>query len=130
MGIARSDFNLIMINEHLGDNEADLNTDFPFMGSHSTKKRFRIEGRPVDDAYVLFNHTQVNSLSHTILINDTELPFLPIMDADDKPVTQMARINPGTLVQGTNTFQVVRRGGDNFIFYFAVVNWRESTQHE
>ena len=127
MDIARSDFNLILINEHLGDNQGDINTDFPFVGSQSTRKNFRIEGEPIDDAYVLFNHTQVNSFSHKILINNQELPFLEIMDANDKPVTQMARINPGTLIQGTNSFQVVLGGSDNFIFYFAVVNWRERT---
>jgi hypothetical protein len=130
MDIARSDFNLILINEHLGDNQNDINTDFPFAGSQSTVKNFRIEGEPIDDAYVLFNHTQVNSFSHSILINNEELPFIEIMDADDKPVTQMARIKPGTLIKGNNTFQVKLGGTDNFIFYFAVVNWREKTEHQ
>jgi hypothetical protein len=121
----RSDFNVIRINEHLGDNAGDINTDFPFVGSQSTVKRFRIEGDPVDDAYLLITHTQVNSHAHVIKINNQDLPWLDILDADDKPVTQMKTIPPGILMRGQNTLQVLLNGTDNFIVYDVAVNWRE-----
>ena len=128
--IARADFNLIMFNEHLGDNAGDINTDFPFKGASSSIKSFRIEGEPTDDAFLLMNHTQVNSLGHKVLVNGQELPDLPVKDADDKSVTQMASIPPGRLQKGNNTLQFKLSGSDNFIIFYVVVNWREKTSHD
>lgn len=121
-----SDFNVVIFREHLGDNVGDLNTDFPFRGRSSTKKNFRIEGRPVDDAFLLINHNNVNSSSHTIEINDRELPWLDIIDADDKFTTQMKLIPPGFLRNGNNTIQIHQKGSDNIIIMEVVVHWREA----
>ncbi len=121
----RSDFNVVPIREHLGDNSGDINTDFPFRGRSSSVKEFRIEGDPVDDAYLLINHTNVNSSSHSIKINGRELPWIDIFDADDKSVTQMKLIPPGFLFRGTNSVQIIQSGTDNFIVFEVIVHWRE-----
>ena len=120
-----SDFNVVPIREHLGDKASDLNTDFPFMGRNSSVKKFRIEGDPVDDAFLLINHTDVHQNGHVIKINGQDLPWLDIIDADGKFATQMKLIPPGLLFRGDNTLQVVQKGDDNFIVFDVVVHWRE-----
>ncbi|MEL6812551.1 MAG: hypothetical protein AAFP76_14575 [Bacteroidota bacterium] len=121
----RSDFNVVPIREHLGDNAGDINTDFPFRGRNSTRKEFRIEGDPVDDAYLLINHSNVNSSAHVIKINDTDLPWLDILDADDKFASQTKLIPPGLLRRGTNSVQIQQKGTDNIIVYDVIIHWRE-----
>jgi hypothetical protein len=67
----------------------------------------------------------VNCSSHTIEINSRELPWLDILDADDKFTTQMKLIPPGFLKKGNNTIQIRQKGSDNIIIMEAVVHWRE-----
>ena len=121
----RSDFNVIPINEHLGDSANDLNTDFPFMGNNGSIKSFPIEGDPVDDAYLLINHTDVHNSGHRIKVNNVDLAGVDMPDADGKSVTQMVLIPPGRLRRGTNSVQVIQAGGDDFIVFEVVVHWRE-----
>jgi hypothetical protein len=46
--MANSDFTYITFNEHLGDNQNDIkNVSFPFMGTRSSVKSFRIEAEPI-----------------------------------------------------------------------------------
>lgn len=122
----RSDFNVVPINEHLGDDAGDLNTDFPFMGNNGSIKLFRIEGDPVDDAYLLINHTDVHNSGHRLKVNDADLAGVDMPDADGKAVTQMVLIPSGLLHRGTNSVQVIQTGGDNFIVFEIVVHWREN----
>ena len=121
----RSDFNVIPFKEHLGDKKGDLDTDFTWKGKFSSVKSFRIEGKPVDDAFLLINHKDVHNSSHVIRINNVNLPWLDIIDADGKYVTQMKLIPPGVLFQGNNTIQIEQKGDDNFIIYEIVVHLRE-----
>ncbi len=123
-----SDFNVVPIREHLGDNVNDINTDFPFVGGQSSVRQFRIEGNPVDDAYLLINHTHVHSDGHVIRINGTDLPWLDILaNNEGRYTTHMKLIPPGLLFNGMNSVQVVRNGGDNFIVFEIIVHWREET---
>ncbi len=71
----RSDFNVIPIREHLGDNSGDINTDFPFKGKFSSVKTFRIEGEPVDDAFS-FNQSYPCSQFRTCDQDQWERPSL------------------------------------------------------
>ena len=103
----RSDFNVVPINDHLGDRASDLNTNFPFMGHNGSVKSFPIEGDPLDDAYLLINHTDVHNSGHRILINGSDLPGVDMPDADGKWSTQMVLLPPGRLRRGINSVQVI-----------------------
>jgi hypothetical protein len=39
---ARADFQVLTFNEHLGENQSDINTDFTFRGEFSSTKVFEI----------------------------------------------------------------------------------------
>ncbi len=105
--------------------EDNLNTDFPFMGNNGSVKSFPIEGDPVDDAYLLINHTDVHHSGHRIKVNNVDLAGLDMPDADGKSVTQMVLIPPGRLRPGTNSVQVIQTGSDDFIVFEIVVHWKE-----
>ena len=46
MATARADFQVFTMNEHLGDNQSDINTDFMFKGQLSSVKTFLLGRNP------------------------------------------------------------------------------------
>jgi hypothetical protein len=76
---ARSDFEVFTFNEHLGENQSDIDTGFTFRGQFSTAKVFEINQTPFgSDGYVEYQVSHVDELSHEILINGKALPAVDV----------------------------------------------------
>jgi hypothetical protein len=119
----RTDFKIITVNEFLGNNPSEINTDFPFVGRQSSLKTFQISGVPVDDAYLLLTHSPIGYAGNIIKINNRDLPWIDIF-ASSEDSTHLKTIPPGYLVRGVNTLQVFLNG-PGFILFYLVVHWRE-----
>lgn len=122
---ARADFQIFQFGEHLGDDQSDLNTDYIFKGQVSSTKTFHIATRPFGSGFVQYMVGHVDELSHQILINGIELPWIDIHKTGSSVQTHTDIIPSNYLRQGDNTIQIRRVGGDNFIIYHVIVHWRE-----
>jgi hypothetical protein len=111
--MARGDFNWIPFTHTFTANEPTFTAEF------------RVEGDPIDDAYLLITAHNVSSQGHQIIINNQELPSWDIPIHDPGWQTWMDHIEPGVLHSGINTIMVVRTGGDDFTTKDVVVHWRE-----
>lgn len=127
----KTNFEQIRFFEHLGDKIGDLTTFATFVGTQTTVRNFVIDGRPVDNGYLIIQTYDVDSRRHEILINGQPLRGF---DLPDKPTakkwqTWMDIIETGFLRQGNNTIQI-RSGShrDNFIIDNVVINWKEDVQ--
>jgi hypothetical protein len=114
----RTDFTVVTVNEFLGNNPSEINTDFPFVGRQSSLKTFQIDGIPIDDAYLLVTYTPIGigNANNIIKINNRDLIWFDILSP--------TKIPQGFLVRGVNTLQVFLNG-PGFILYHLVVHWRE-----
>jgi hypothetical protein len=128
--MARADFAVIMLNEHLGDNAGDLLVPWAtFVGDATTVKNFTVDGTPTGTGYLLIQTYDVQSESHRIVINGKELADTDIRShpAENTWQTWMDVIEPGVLKTGNNTIQIRRApGGDNFVISHVAINWRVS----
>jgi hypothetical protein len=127
---ARADFKVLTFNEHLGDDQDDINTDFTFTGQRSSKKVFEINQDPfAADGYVEYQVSHVDELAHEILINDQPLPAVDVFrtgQATNTRVQTHTDVIPASLFRkGSNTIQFERQGGDNFLIHHVIVHWRE-----
>jgi hypothetical protein len=127
---ARADFQVFTFNEHLGDNQSDINTDFAFMGQRSSKKVFEINQNPFNaDGYVEYQVSHVDELGHEILINDKKLPAVDVFRTGQGKHTGLQThtdvIPASFFKKGPNTIQFQRSGGDNFLIHHVIVHWRE-----
>jgi hypothetical protein len=127
---ARADFRVFTFNEHLGDNQSDINTDFTFMGQFSSTKVFEINQEPFNSAgFVQYQVSRVDSLSHEILINGQPLPGVDVHhtghDTDNLVQTHTDVIPASFFKKGQNTIRFQRKGGDNFLIHHVIVHWRE-----
>ena len=127
---ARSDFQVLTFNEHLGDNQSDINTDFTFRGEFSSEKVFEINQTLFNSAgYVEYQVSHVDDLSHEILINGNPLPAVDVHRTGHGTNTGLqthSDVIPASFFrQGRNTIQFQRRGGDNFLIHHVIVHWRE-----
>ena len=128
MATARADFQVFTWNEHLGDNQGDINTDFTFEGQFSSVKTFFIGQDPFRSGFDEFQVSRVDSLSHEILINGQALPAIDIPrtgNSDIRLQTHTDVIPANFLKKGDNTIQFKRNGGDNFLIHHSIVHWRE-----
>ena len=129
MATARADFQVFTFNEHLGDNQSDINTDFDFQGSSSSVKTFFIGQEPFRSGFVQYQVSHVDSLSHEILINGQPLPAVDVyrtgQGRDTGLQTHTDVIPSSFLRQGDNTIQFRRLGTDNFLIHHVIVHWRE-----
>lgn len=123
MAAVRTDFKVITVNEFLGNNPSEINTDFPFVGRQSSIKTFQIDWLPIDDAYLLLTHSPISYAGNVIRINNRDLPWIDIFESHEA-ATHLKTIPPGFLVRGVNTFQVFLNG-PGFIIYYVAVHWRE-----
>jgi hypothetical protein len=127
---ARADFQVFLVNEHLGDDEGDIDTGFTFTGQHSSKKTFHINQNLFEvDGYVSYQVSHVDELSHEILINDKPLPAVDVFRTGQGEHTGLQThtdvIPASFLKTGANTIQFERKGGDNFLIHHVIVHWRE-----
>ena len=111
--MARADFNWIPFTHTYTANDPSFTAEF------------RVEGDPIDDAYLLITAHNVSSQGHQIRINNHDLPSWDIPIHDPGWQTWMDHIEPGVLHAGTNTIMVIRTGGDDFTTKDVVVHWRE-----
>jgi hypothetical protein len=127
---ARADFQVFQVNEHLGDNEDDINTDFDFMGQRSSKMTFHInQSLFAVDGYVSYKVSHVDELAHEILINDVLLPAVYVSrtgHGEHTGIQTHTHVIPARFLKtGENTIQFERNGGDNFLIHHVIVHWRE-----
>jgi hypothetical protein len=127
---ARADFQVFIFNEHLGDDESDIDTDFTFRGEFSSKKTFHINQAPFQvDGFVQYHVSHVDELGHEILINDVPLPAVDVFRTGHEAATghqaHLDVIPASFLKKGPNTIQFQRKGGDDFLIHTVVVHWRE-----
>lgn len=125
--MAVADFAIIRFNEHLGDDEGDLDTGATFVGNESTMKSFNIAGTPTGNGYLVFTVFDVQSSGHRILVNGTDLSGfdIPAAPAENRWQTHMDKIEANVLRSGTNTIQFLRASGaDNFVILDLVVQWK------
>ena len=129
MSTARGDFQVFTVNEHLGDNEGDVNTGFTFMGQFSSEKTFFIGQQPFRDGFVQYQVSHVDELSHEILINGQPLPAVDVFwtgHGEKSGLQSHTDVIPSSLLkQGDNTIRFKRLGGDNFLIHHVIVHWRE-----
>ena len=126
---ARADFQVLTFNEHLGDNQSDINTDFVFEGQFSSTKTFDINQNLLNSpGYVEYQVSHVDHLSHQILINGQPLPGVDVQrtgQGDTGLQTHTDVIPSSFLRVGQNTIQFQRTSGDNFLIHHVIVHWRE-----
>lgn len=129
MATARADFQVFTMNEHLGDNQSDINTDFTFKGQFSSVKTFLIGQEPFRSGFVQYQVSHVDELGHEILVNNQPLPAIDVHRTGQGKHTGLQThtdIIPNSfLKKGNNTIQFKRSGGDNFLIHHIIVNWRE-----
>ena len=129
MATARADFQVFTMNEHLGDNQSDINTDFTFKGQFSSVKTFLIGQEPFRSGFVQYQVSHVDELGHEILVNNQPLPAIDVHRTGQGKHTGLQThtdiIPSSFLKKGNNTIQFKRSGGDNFLIHHIIVNWRE-----
>jgi hypothetical protein len=126
---ARADFQVFTFNEHLGDNQSEINTGFTFMGEFSSTKIFEINQELFNSSgFVQYQVSHVDELSHEILINGQPLPAVDIHrtgHGETGLMTHTDVIPSSFLKKGQNSIRFQRRGGDNFLIHHVIVHWRE-----
>jgi hypothetical protein len=126
---ARADFQVFSFNEHLGDNQSDINTGFTFKGQFSSAKVFEINQEPFSSAgFVQYQVSHVDELSHEILINGQPLPAVDVHRTGQGETglqTHTDVVPSSFFKKGPNTIQFQRKGGDNFLIHHVIVHWRE-----
>lgn len=118
--MARSDFNYIPVNHTFTAQSPVFERNFPVELSTGQEV--------VDDGYVLITVRSVDSESHRIQINGTDLSGfdIPLPPGNsDAWLTYMDRIQPNLLRSGTNNIQIIRVGNDDFVVKDIVIHWRE-----
>ena len=129
MATARADFQVFDFNEHLGDDQSDINTDFDFQGQASSIKTFLIGQEPFRSGFVQYQVSHVDELAHEILINGQPLPAIDVHRTghgrDTGLQTHTDIVPHQFLRRGDNTLQFRRVGGDNFLIHHVIVHWRE-----
>jgi len=129
MGLV-ANFENIIFNEHLGDNENDLVTfgGMTFVGDQSKLANFTIEGTPSGNGYLLLYLWSVQDLHHKIELNSINISNaaeFPHQLGSEKNAIWIIPIDENVLKKGNNTLQIKRSGNDNFHVYSAIVNWKE-----
>ena len=126
---ARADFQAFLVNEHLGDNQSDIDAGFTFKGEFSSALIFEINQKPMDSSgFVQYQVSHVDELSHEILVNGKALPAVDVFrtgHGETGLMTHTDLIPSSFLKRGQNTIQFQRRGGDNFLIHHVIVHWRE-----
>jgi hypothetical protein len=127
---ARGDFEVLTFKEHLGDNEGNINTDFPFMGQLSSEQIFEINQQLFQrSGFVQYQVSHVDELSHEILVNGDPLPNIDVFRTGQGKHTGLQThtdtIPFSFFKQGQNTIRFKRIGGDNFLIHHVIVHWRE-----
>ena len=125
----RSDFKVLVFNEHLGDKESDLNTEWPWKGNSTSTLDWRM-AEPKESGYLLIQTYDVGNSNHKIIINDTDLPEFDIPKQREYSWnTWMDIIEEGVMNSGSNSIRIVRaEGGDNFMVGTVVIHWREEIE--
>ncbi|MCD4847667.1 MAG: hypothetical protein K8R76_05710 [Candidatus Aegiribacteria sp.] len=126
-----SDFDVIVFNEHLGDNIGDINTPFPFRGDLSSEKTFFIPYEPRGSGYLTMQVYDVQYQNHKVFLNNSSFlcgygthEFMNKTGRNRWRVT-MQKLNHTSLKMGDNTIQIQRASGsDNILIGTIVVNWR------
>jgi hypothetical protein len=122
----RSDFRVLAVNAHFGEDESDIDTVLPFFGNFRSVN-FNIDGNPLD-GYLLLNTFDVDSDQHRIQINERHLPSSDLIRkaADNRWQVRMDAIPDGVLLPGNNTLTIRRaEGSDSFLVAEVTVHWRE-----
>jgi hypothetical protein len=123
----RSDFRIVNISAHFGDNAGDIDTPLPFVGNQKSVT-FTIDGQP-REGYLLLNTFDVDSTRHRVQINGTDLPGSELVQNSgaNRWQTRMDAISSDILKNGENTLTILRAtGSDNFLVDRIIVHWRES----
>lgn len=118
--MARSDFNMIPINQKFTAAAPYKKVGFPIEGNQA----------PVDDAYLILQAQGVASI-HAIVINDETIGGVALAAAPGNSQAWrmgMAHIPPGLLHSGNNKIEIERHPttNDDFRVGWVVVNWREN----
>ena len=124
----KANFTIVVFNEHLGNNVADLNAPaFTFVGNQTILKSFNIPGISTDSGYLIIQVLDVKNQGHRIRVNGTDLPGIDIVRTRENEWQDVMDVIPaGILQQGNNTIQILRAsGGDNILVGNAVINWKE-----
>lgn len=128
----KTNFETIILNEHLGDNSGDFPTfsGMSFVGDQTTLANFNIEGIPVEKGYLSIHLWGLDEQTEKIEINGINVfdgEYAGHQLGSYKASIFLLPINENILRQGTNTFQIKRDvgNGDNFHVYTVIVNWKE-----
>jgi hypothetical protein len=125
-----SDFTVIPIQQHLGDNKSDIFApSYPYRGDVSGTFNFTIPTVPIGGAYLLVQVYGSYFQGNTIMINGQEITgpqgsFGSTGFGNWATLTVL--VDGNILKQGQNTIQFLRNPdtSDNFLIDNVVVNWR------
>ncbi len=113
----RADFNMVPLNSTLNERNP------------STTGSFEVSSQVApDDACIFIQIASVGITSHSIRVNDRELPGEDLPGAPGGShawLTWMKPVPKGYLKGGSNKLSVIRRGRDDFNVGTAFVFWRE-----
>jgi hypothetical protein len=125
-----SDFVIVPIHQHLGDNKSDIFApSYPYRGDVSDTFTFTIDTVPVGKSYLLAQVYGSYFQGHTIIINEQN-----ITNSNDNFGgtgfgnwgTLTVLLDDKILKQGPNTIQILRNinSPDNFLTDNIIVNWQ------
>lgn len=126
----RSDFKVLVFNEHLGDKESDLDKPGYAWKHNSTSTLDWGMAAPVERGYLLIQTYDVGNSNHRIIINGIDLEGFDIpKQREYRWNTWMDIVEEGVMQGGTNSIRIARaEGGDNFVVGTVAIHWREETE--
>ncbi len=129
-----ANFENIIFNEHLGDDQGDLPTfnGMTFVGEQTKLANFTLEGTPKGKGYLLLYLWSIQDLHHKIEINNIDVSNaaeFPHQLGSEKTATWVIPLDENVLKKGDNTLRIKRTGNDNFHVYNVIVNWKEEVNN-
>lgn len=125
-----SDFVIVPIQQHLGDNKNDIFApDYPYRGDVSDTFNFTIDSTPSGSGYLLVQIYGSYFEGHTIVINGQDVTSAGGNfgnSGSENWATLTVLLDEDVLKQGENSIQFLRNPNteDNFLIDNVVVNWK------
>ncbi|MFB6141364.1 MAG: hypothetical protein ABEJ26_13135 [Halosimplex sp.] len=130
MGDRRSNYALVPVQQHLGQNEESLAVPWAeFVGDETDEFEFEVPTADATEAYLELQAYDVEEYGHEIRINGVALSGFDIPPAEGWQ-HWMDTLSGLDLSEGTNTVQIERdtTTTDAFVVGVVIVHWKEPVE--